>query len=179
MDDERFRADALLARARRLAGMSQRELAAAVAVAPSTVAGVESGARRPSLELLDRLLRATGMRLAVLDTDGAELAPFPADAIRDNAGRRFPTHLDVLPPQRIPSTRVASPRYDRAPAKGWYHLRTRATEASTEASGTDHPTVGEVEFARQQLLFGRSRSWPRRAAALRRAAGQRAEPHGD
>jgi transcriptional regulator with XRE-family HTH domain len=174
-----FRADALLVRARRVAGLSQRELAAVVGIPPSTLASIESGARRPGVELLDRLLRASGLRLAVVDADGAELAPFPDNTIRDNAGRRFPAHLEVLPPHRIPPKRVASPRYDRGPARGWYHLRTGAAGNEFDAAGTDHPTDAEVEFARQKTLFGRSPSWPRRAAAIREVWGTPAERDSD
>jgi transcriptional regulator with XRE-family HTH domain len=119
-----FDAGALLARARRLAGVSQRELAAAVGVAPSTVGGIESGSRRAGVELLDTLLRATGLRLAVLDSDGFEVSPVPVDAVRDGAGRRFPAHLDVLPRDRLASERMGSPRYDRASTAAGYRLRT-------------------------------------------------------
>nr|WP_200961335.1 helix-turn-helix transcriptional regulator [Phycicoccus sp. Soil802] len=179
MEKRGFRADALLARARRHARMSQRELAVAVGVAPSTVAAIESGARHPSVELLDRLLRASGLRLAVVDADGVELAPFPDEAVRDNAGRRFPAHLDVLPPDRVPPTRVASPRYDRPPAKGWYRLRADAPREGAVGPRADHPTVAEVELARQKTLYGRSPTWPRREATLREAWGLAPGPDDD
>ena len=179
--DDAFRADALLVRARRFAGLSQRELARRTGVAKSTVASVESGARQPSLQLLDRLLCASGLRLAVVDAHGAALTPFPDDAIRDNGGRRFPAHLDVLPPGRIPPARIASPRYDRGSAKGWYHLQDDARSGVAETPSGEHPTLFEVEFDRQEMLYGRSATWPRRAAALRaaalRAADGQVTPH--
>ena len=146
--DDAFRADALLVRARRFAGLSQRELARRTGVAKSTVASVESGARQPSLQLLDRLLCASGLRLAVVDAHGAALTPFPDDAIRDNGGRRFPAHLDVLPPGRIPPARIASPRYDRGSAKGWYHLQEDARSGVAETRG--RPSRGGGAHARRR-----------------------------
>ncbi len=43
--------------------MSQRDLAAAAGVPQSTVATVESGQRQPSVQMLERLLRAAGFQL--------------------------------------------------------------------------------------------------------------------
>jgi transcriptional regulator with XRE-family HTH domain len=181
-DDEtgqhgRFQVGALVARARRLAGLSQRELAAEAGVAPSTVGGVESGARGISVDLLTQLLEPTGLRLGVLDSDDREVRPFPAEAVRDNAGRRFPAHLDLLPPDCVPSERRRSPRYDRQPAVAWYHRRGTADvtgddqRAQHPPERPEHPTVAQLEFRRQERLYGRMRWWPARAEALARALG--------
>jgi transcriptional regulator with XRE-family HTH domain len=55
----------LLRRARRRAGLSQRELARHASVPQSTVARVELGVISPRANTLDRLLRAAGQTLTV------------------------------------------------------------------------------------------------------------------
>ncbi|MFN8035587.1 MAG: helix-turn-helix transcriptional regulator [Acidimicrobiia bacterium] len=62
----------LCAEARRLAGLSQRALADRAGVSPSTVARIERGRMEPTLELLDRLIRACGLelRLRIVEHDG-------------------------------------------------------------------------------------------------------------
>ncbi|WP_195908216.1 helix-turn-helix domain-containing protein [Nostocoides sp. HKS02] len=167
----RFEVGALLAQARRVAGLSQRELAAAAGVAASTVGGVESGAKGVSVEVLAQLLEPTGLRLAVLDADDREVGPFPADAVRDNAGRRFPAHLDLLPPDQVPHERLRSPRYDRMPPVAWYHRRATSDrlgddESRIRGERPDHPTAAQLEFRRQERMYGRTRWWPARAATL-------------
>jgi transcriptional regulator with XRE-family HTH domain len=123
VDHERFDAGSYLAQARRLADLSQRELAARAGMPQSTIAAFESGARRPTVQAMDGLLRACGLRLSVLDAHGGEVHAFPAEVVRDNAGRRFAAHLDVQPPDRLPREALRSPRYDRRPPKAWYHRR--------------------------------------------------------
>lgn len=59
---------------RRRQGWNQRQLAAQVGVHPRTVAGVESGDRRCSLPLLEQVLIAAGLELAV---EPASAAPPP------------------------------------------------------------------------------------------------------
>jgi len=51
--------------ARRRAGLSQAGLAEKAGVPKSTVGRIESGARTPSVELVERLVRAAGLELAV------------------------------------------------------------------------------------------------------------------
>lgn len=181
-------AGAYIARARRVADLSQRELAQRLGVAPSTVARLENGQRRASAELLDAILALAGLRVAVLDGAGREVPPFPADAVRDNAGRRFPAHLDVRPPDDVPRHRAWYPRYDRLPAKAWYHLRSerdrrrgaRGPEERLVPALPDHPTTEQLHQRRRERMYGRTRWWSaveerrRRAggdAALRRAEG--------
>lgn len=55
----------LLREARKRAGLTQAELAKRAGVPQSTVGRIESGARVPSTELLERLIRATGLELRV------------------------------------------------------------------------------------------------------------------
>jgi transcriptional regulator with XRE-family HTH domain len=77
--------------------MSQRELAARAKVAPSTVAKIEKGTITPGLRLFEAVLDAAGLFLVVADPDGNVLQPleeFPLAV--DNAGRRYPAHLDLI-----------------------------------------------------------------------------------
>lgn len=55
----------LLREARRKAGLTQRQAAAAAGVAQPTLARVESGRQQPTLPTLERLLAGTGHRLVV------------------------------------------------------------------------------------------------------------------
>lgn len=55
----------LLKRARRRAGLSQRELAQRAGVPQSTVARVELGTLSPRTDTFDRLLRAAGQTIAI------------------------------------------------------------------------------------------------------------------
>jgi transcriptional regulator with XRE-family HTH domain len=84
-----------LRRIRRLADLSQRELAAAAGISPSTVGHAESGARDLSVRLMADMAELAGLRLALLDRSGGEVGPMSDEAIRDSAGRLFPAHLDT------------------------------------------------------------------------------------
>jgi transcriptional regulator with XRE-family HTH domain len=79
---------------RRRADMSQRELADRAGVPAGTVARIESGrAADPKFRTVERLVRAAGAVLTVGDAPVGK-AP-PDDRRRDEAGRRYPAHLDV------------------------------------------------------------------------------------
>jgi len=83
---------ALFRSLRRSADLSQRELAAAAGVPPSTLARIESGqARDPRFRTVERLVRAAG----------AELLPpvqeHPDEDLIDGGDRHYPAHLDVRP----------------------------------------------------------------------------------
>jgi transcriptional regulator with XRE-family HTH domain len=87
----------LVRRARRIADMSQRQMARFAKVAPGTVGKVETGALVPSVDVLARLLGAAGLYLIVVDQDGHVVEPMEdRDDIRDGAERRYPAHLDVI-----------------------------------------------------------------------------------
>jgi HTH-type transcriptional regulator/antitoxin HipB len=92
-----FDTSGLLRRARRIADLSQRDLAARAAVSPSTVARAELPGCAVSFETVIRLFTAAGMRLTVCDSGGTEIAPMRDDGIRDSTGRRYPAHLDPEP----------------------------------------------------------------------------------
>ena len=55
----------LVREARRRAGFTQAELAQRAGVAKSTVGRIESGARVPSTEMVERLVRAAGFDVSV------------------------------------------------------------------------------------------------------------------
>ncbi|SCE84004.1 Transcriptional regulator, contains XRE-family HTH domain [Micromonospora purpureochromogenes] len=87
----------LVRKARRIAGLGQRQMARFARVAPSTVGRVETGEMTPSLAVLERLLGAAGLYLAVVDPDGRVIQPMADwDDTRDGAGRRYPSHLDTI-----------------------------------------------------------------------------------
>ncbi len=159
-----FDAVGYLVRARRRVGLSQREMAARVDVAQSTLAGYEGGTRRVPESVLAAVLSIAGLRLAVLDAAGEEVLPFPTNAVRDNAGRRFPAHLEVQPPDRLPREALRAPRYDRAAPRAWYHLRGSDEVTDAGPDSRDHPTEFELVVRRRGLLT---------AGAARRMASAR------
>lgn len=93
----RYPASGLVRRARRIGDLSQREMARKAGVAPSTVGKVESGALRPSLDMMQCLLATADLSLVVIDRDGHLIEPMrDIDDTRDGAGRRYPSHLDTI-----------------------------------------------------------------------------------
>ncbi|MEH1124520.1 helix-turn-helix domain-containing protein [Micromonospora sp. CPCC 206061] len=92
----------LVRRARRIADLSQRQMARSAKVAPSTVGKVEAGVMVPSVDVLERLLAAAGLFLAVVDQDGRVVTPMEDwDDTRDGAERRYPSHLDTILDPRL------------------------------------------------------------------------------
>ena len=172
MGEPTFEAGPLLVRARRVADLSQRDLARLSGVAQSTIAAIASGDRDVRVAVFGSLLAAAGLRLAVLAPGGEELHGFAEDSVRDNAGRRFPAHLDVLPPDAVPAERITSPRYDRHEAKGWYHLRERRDLARGAGEAQDgHPAIRELEYRRLHRRHGRAPWWSHREAEIRARLG--------
>mgnify|MGYP002620543377 FL=1 len=93
----RYPAGGLVRRARRIADLSQRELARRAGLAPSTVARIETGEVMPSLEVMQRILDTAGLSLVVVDRDGHVIQPMRDVAdIHDGADRRYPAHLDTI-----------------------------------------------------------------------------------
>nr|WP_278045666.1 helix-turn-helix transcriptional regulator [Micromonospora kangleipakensis] len=95
----------MVRQARRLAGLGQRQMARFAKVAPSAVGRVEAGGMTPSLQVLERLLGATGLYLVVVDQEGRVVQPMEDwDDTRDGGGRtetaRRPAgELDDGPPR--------------------------------------------------------------------------------
>lgn len=87
----------MVRKVRRLAGLSQRELAGATGLASATVSRLESGRRTPTVALFERILRVAGLRLVVVDAEGPAVLPMRLwDGTTDGAGRRYPAHLDLI-----------------------------------------------------------------------------------
>ena len=90
-----FELSGALRRIRRIADLSQRDLATAAGLTPSAVAHAEAGTRDLPVRAFVRAAGVAGLRLVMLDAAGDEVAPMAAGAVRDRANRRFPAHLDV------------------------------------------------------------------------------------
>lgn len=149
----------LVARARRIADLSQRDLAARVGASPGTIARVESGAGLPSLQLFAAIMATAQLRVRIIGADDEDVRPIPVSTARDNAGRRFPAHLDVAPPDQIPSWATRGPRYDRQPPQAWYHQRAERDRLSARCVEVprphDHPTSEELAERRWQRIHAR------------------------
>jgi transcriptional regulator with XRE-family HTH domain len=93
--DEGFDLCGALRRIRRIADLSQRDLAAAAGISPSTLAHAEAGTRDLPVQSLVRAGALVGLRLALLDENGEPVEGMAGDGVRDRFGRRFPAHLDT------------------------------------------------------------------------------------
>lgn len=80
---------------------SQREFALLADVPGTTISRMERDAEMdPRLSTLQRMVEACGLRLAVVDDEGTQLAiPFGQEGFRDVAGRRLPAHLATYDPR--------------------------------------------------------------------------------
>jgi transcriptional regulator with XRE-family HTH domain len=83
---------------RRVADLSQRELADVTRISRSRIERIESGTADPRIGQLGELFGIRGWRLVVIDTDGRQVRPLRelGGDLRDGAGRRYPAHLDVI-----------------------------------------------------------------------------------
>jgi transcriptional regulator with XRE-family HTH domain len=87
----------LVRRARRLADLSQRQMARIAHVSAATVGRIEAGDITPSVAVLQRLLAAGGLELVAVDGQGRRVLPMgEIDDTRDGTGRRYPSHLDTI-----------------------------------------------------------------------------------
>ena len=67
----------------------------------SAVSRIESGAiRDPRLRTVERLVRAAGGMLRVVDAQGGEVDSIPHEELRDMGERHYPAHLDIRPVER-------------------------------------------------------------------------------
>jgi transcriptional regulator with XRE-family HTH domain len=87
----------IVRRARRIADLSQRELATAAGISQATVSRIEAETLTPSVALLLRLLGAAELWLVVVDQKGQVVLPMvDMDDALDGAERRYPSHLDTI-----------------------------------------------------------------------------------
>jgi hypothetical protein len=92
-----FAVDRLLRAVRRLADVSQRELAARAGLGNHVVVGAELKPHLARVVDFSQLLAAVGFRLVVVDRDGREVLPETLEQgqLVDRRSRRYPAHLDV------------------------------------------------------------------------------------
>lgn len=77
--------------------MSQREMARAAQVSQAAISRIEAGTLTPSVALLQRVLGAAKLWLVVVDDEGHVVEPMKDwQDTRDGAGRRYPSHLDII-----------------------------------------------------------------------------------
>lgn len=148
-----FSADRYVVRARRLADLSQRELAERLGISSSLVARMETGEVVPTTRMLSRIMGLAGLHLVVVDGSGALVEPVPEDVARDNAGRRYPAHLDVNPVEMAPAEYGWRPRHERHAPKAWFQLRQeRDRRRRGQKPAPDHPTVADLEAYRRMIV---------------------------
>lgn len=159
----------LVMRVRRTCDLSQRDLGAAIGLDHSQVARIESARRRVDLSLLARILSLAGMRIAVLDRDGVEVVPVPRDVLRDDAGRRFPAHLDVLaPPERSFTALLDAHGARPAPQAGYLHRARRDRRRAMQEPGAmpDQPTRSGLAQLERDRRVARLHDVRQRVATL-------------
>ncbi len=128
----------LLRRVRRLADLSQRELARVTGVPPASIAAAEAGTRGLDARALAGLAAVAGLRLALLDAEGREVAPMDGAAVRDEGGRHFPAHLDTRHGDE--GWWHGPHRYDREPVTYTFTRDRRHRDERRQRAGTpdDH-----------------------------------------
>ncbi|SDF19947.1 Helix-turn-helix [Blastococcus fimeti] len=162
----------LVRRIRRIADLSQRELAARLRLSKSTVAAIEAGTRDVDVRVLAEAAALAGLRLALLDAKGGEAPGMHPGAVRDRGGRFFPAHLDTVLSEERASRwehrpRLRQPNYTFDRRSPWEDAGNRAA-----ARPADHllPQPGdspqELRAARQAAARQRRQEeWERRLAA--------------
>jgi transcriptional regulator with XRE-family HTH domain len=152
----------LVRRIRRVAGLSQRELASLLDASQSRVARWETGRTSPSLADLERMAARAGLRLVLVDDDGASVEPMRLDGARDRGGRRFPAHVDLH-------------------ATEWWtppgsHLTVEGLTARLESQRRGQPRIGYSRGIWQRLeraLYGVPPDHPSREELVHRLAAGR------
>jgi transcriptional regulator with XRE-family HTH domain len=160
---DQFDLAAALRRIRRLVDMSQRELAAATGLAVSTLGHAEAGTRDLSVGGLVRAAALAGLRLALVDDTGREVAGMTGDAVRDRGNRRFPAHLDTRYSEE--AWWHGPHRYDRE--QPWYTFdRDRSLrDRYRKRTGTpdDHQLPQPGDSPQERADSRRREYWRRRA----------------
>jgi len=150
-----------LRRIRRTADLSQRELAEACGVSASVVARAEARRRDLPVAVLQRAATLAGLRLALLDGTGQEVAGMADQTARDGGGRHFPAHLDTR--HGDVAWWHGPERYSREPPTYTFDRDREVRDSRRRAAGT--PADHQVPRPGDRLAD--------RAAARRRAALQR------
>jgi transcriptional regulator with XRE-family HTH domain len=156
-----------LRRLRRIADLSQRELAARAGLPPSTVARIESGAvHDPRLRTVERLARAAGGSVLVTsaqpDPNALATAVSPDDNVIDRAGRHFPAHLDVQ------ETYSMIDESNRLLPAGTMVRRFERYRGDRDERRERMARAAEVEITGGETEPATTRAWPQQVTALRR-----------
>jgi transcriptional regulator with XRE-family HTH domain len=87
-----------LRKLRRVADLSQRELAEVTSISRSVIERIEAGSADPRIGQLRELFCISRWGLIVIDADGYQVRPLRelGGDLRDGADRRYPAHLDVI-----------------------------------------------------------------------------------
>ena len=176
-DVSSFDLSGALRRIRRRADLSQRQLAAACGLSQSAVAQAESGRRDLPVGALVRAAEQAGLRLALLDGAGQEVAGMSPDAVRDGYGRRFPAHLDT----HFADERAGryEHRYDRG--RPWFTVDVDrgAGDALRRRLGTppDHHPMRPGDSPQERRARRQEAARQRRREEARRSRRAGAAPH--
>ena len=143
----------LIRRVRRMAKLSQRELAHELGVSQSAVAKWETGRTTPSARMMTRILDVASLRLVAVRDNGEQVRPMKAVAATDAANRRYPAHTFVWSegwwaPEGAETTawfnqilcRSADLELPRVRYSRWWQLARPPTLADLH----DHPTWAEL-----------------------------------
>jgi transcriptional regulator with XRE-family HTH domain len=82
---------------RRIADLSQREIADRCGLPRQAIATMETRPDLARVERFDRLVGVAGLRLVIVDREGRVVEPDDDLRVRDRGGRHYPAHLDVRP----------------------------------------------------------------------------------
>lgn len=148
-------------RARRIADLSQRDLAARLGVGVGTVARAESANGNIVLPVLVAILAQAGLRLMVVDEAGRPVEPMNPAAARDNSGRRYPAHLDARMPSNQYVNSLEAQSRKRPERRLNYALREgRDYWRSRVEPPADHPTSKDIVDETQRRREARLRQRP-------------------
>jgi transcriptional regulator with XRE-family HTH domain len=172
--DEGFDLCGALRRIRRIADLSQRDLASAAAISPSTLAHAEAGTRDLPVQSLARVCALVGLRIALLDENGDPVEGMAENGVRDRLGRRFPAHLD---------TRYSDEGWWHGPERysrpvPWYTFdrdrERRDSRRSTRGTPSDHQLPQRGDSPAERTAARRQDARRRRIEELerRRRAGE-------
>ena len=152
-----------LRRIRRTADLSQRELASQVGVSKSCVGAAENGSSGLDVRVLARAAALAGLRLALLDAAGSEVEGMAGGTVRDEAGRRYPAHLDT----RYSDEGWWHDAHHYSRSRPWYTFDRdrRARDAGRERSGMpeDHLLPEPGDSPAERAAARRRDYWARRA----------------
>lgn len=151
----------LLRRARRAAGLSQRDLARSAGTSGATVAAYESGAKDPRARTLTRLLEATGHTLASV--------PFqdPSNRFHDLMCERW-AQLVLEDPSLLAQAESVLDGMAGDHVDAWRYLLRAGTDAVVAVLTSPHPAASALKsdapFGRMRLIAEEERQQLLRAA---------------